>query len=52
MAIDNREQLATRIYFDRSFNCDSAKILPGEYDYTNKEMMIVTVLGFCVCLYS
>jgi chemotaxis protein CheD len=48
MAIDNREQLATRIYFDRSFNCDSAKILPGEYYFTNKDMMIVTVLGSCV----
>ena len=48
MSIDNREQLATRIYFDRSFNCDSAKILPGEYYFTHKDMMIVTVLGSCV----
>ena len=48
MSIDNREQLATRVYFDRSFNCDSAKILPGEYYFTHKDLMIVTVLGSCV----
>jgi chemotaxis protein CheD len=30
------------------FDCDAAKILPGEYYYTGKDMLIVTVLGSCV----
>ncbi len=42
------EQLATNLYYDRSFDCEAAKILPGEYYYTNKSMLIVTVLGSCV----
>lgn len=42
------EQLAKNIYYDRTFDCDAAKILPGEYFVTPKDMMIVTVLGSCV----
>jgi len=42
------EQLATNVYFDRTFDCEAAKILPGEYYFTRKEMLIVTVLGSCV----
>ncbi|MHB1334221.1 MAG: chemoreceptor glutamine deamidase CheD, partial [Sulfuriferula sp.] len=42
------EHFATNIYYDRTFDCDAAKILPGEYYYTGKEMLIVTVLGSCV----
>ncbi|WP_293775553.1 chemoreceptor glutamine deamidase CheD [uncultured Oxalicibacterium sp.] len=42
------EHFATNIYFDRQFDRDAAKILPGEYYYTNKDMLIVTVLGSCV----
>lgn len=42
------EQLATNLYYDRSFECEAAKILPGEYYYTKKPMLIVTVLGSCV----
>ena len=42
------EQLATNLYYDRSFECEAAKILPGEYYYTKKNMLIVTVLGSCV----
>lgn len=42
------EQLATNLYYDRSFDCEAAKILPGEYYFTNKPMLIVTVLGSCV----
>jgi chemotaxis protein CheD len=42
------EQLATNLYFDRAFECDAAKILPGEYYFTGKPMVIVTVLGSCV----
>jgi chemotaxis protein CheD len=48
MATDNREQFATNVYYDRTFDCDAAKILPGEYYYTGKDMLIVTVLGSCV----
>jgi chemotaxis protein CheD len=42
------EHFATNIYFDRTFDCDAAKILPGEYYFTPKDMLIVTVLGSCV----
>ncbi|MDB5777085.1 MAG: chemotaxis protein CheD [Herbaspirillum sp.] len=42
------EQFAQNVYFDRTFSCDAAKILPGEYYFTHKDMVIVTVLGSCV----
>jgi chemotaxis protein CheD len=42
------EHLATNLYFDRTFDCEAAKILPGEYYFSNKDMVIVTVLGSCV----
>lgn len=42
------EQLATNLYYDRTFDTEAAKILPGEYYFTNKPMLIVTVLGSCV----
>ncbi|HJW55560.1 MAG TPA: chemoreceptor glutamine deamidase CheD [Burkholderiaceae bacterium] len=42
------EQFATNVYYDRTFDRDAAKILPGEYYYTGKDMLIVTVLGSCV----
>jgi chemotaxis protein CheD len=42
------EQLATNLYYDRNFDTEAAKILPGEYYYTAKPMLIVTVLGSCV----
>ena len=48
MAIETNEQFATNVYYDRTFDCDAAKILPGEYYYTPKDMLIVTVLGSCV----
>ena len=35
-------------YFDRKFSCEAAKILPGEYFATDKDMLLVTVLGSCV----
>lgn len=38
----------TNIYFDRQFNTQAAKIFPGEYYVTQRNMMIVTVLGSCV----
>jgi chemotaxis protein CheD len=43
-----RDQFARNLYYDRSFDCDAAKILPGEFYCTIKDMMIVTVLGSCV----
>lgn len=43
-----QEDISTTLYFDRTFDCDAAKISPGEYYYTDKNMLIVTVLGSCV----
>jgi chemotaxis protein CheD len=48
MSAPVQEQLATNVYYDRTFDRDAAKILPGEYYFTAKDMMIVTVLGSCV----
>jgi len=48
MTPQGQEQFASNVYYDRSFDCDAAKILPGEYYFTHKDMMIVTVLGSCV----
>ena len=42
------EDFATNLYFDRNFECHAAKILPGEYFVTLKDMVLVTVLGSCV----
>jgi chemotaxis protein CheD len=41
-------------YFDHVNNCNTAKILPGEFYVTHKEEMITTVLGSCVsaCIYD
>ncbi len=36
------------VYYDRRFDIQAAKILPGEYYVTTQKMMIVTVLGSCV----
>jgi chemotaxis protein CheD len=44
----SNKQFATNVYYDRTFDCEAAKILPGEYYYTGKNMLIVTVLGSCV----
>ncbi len=42
------EILAPNLYFDRNFNTEAAKILPGEYYVTGRDMVLVTVLGSCV----
>ncbi|MFC5303352.1 chemoreceptor glutamine deamidase CheD [Azospira restricta] len=42
------EGFASNIYHDRNFDTAAAKILPGEYYVTGKEMVLVTVLGSCV----
>lgn len=36
------------LYYDRSFERDAAKILPGECYVTPLDMVLVTVLGSCV----
>ena len=42
------EVLAPNHYFDRNFNLEAAKIMPGEYYTTQRDMILVTVLGSCV----
>lgn len=42
------ENLATNHYYDRHFDAEAAKILPGEYFVSNQGMLLVTVLGSCV----
>ena len=42
------EHLAPNRYFDKNFNTDAVKILPGEYFATKNSTLIVTVLGSCV----
>jgi chemotaxis protein CheD len=36
------------IYYDRRFNIESVKILPGEFFVTSRDLALVTVLGSCV----
>jgi len=43
------EVLSPHLYFDREHNSEAAKILPGEYYATARNMVLVTVLGSCVC---
>jgi chemotaxis protein CheD len=43
------EALAPNLYFDREHDTEAAKILPGEYYATARDMALVTVLGSCVC---
>ncbi|QZA80641.1 chemoreceptor glutamine deamidase CheD [Deefgea piscis] len=42
------EVLAPTLYFDKNFDIEAAKILPGEYYVTGRDMLLVTVLGSCV----
>jgi len=42
------EILAPNHYFDKNFQIEAAKILPGEYYVTSRNMLLVTVLGSCV----
>ncbi len=48
MVTINDEQIATNFYFDKSFNSQAVKLLPGEYYVTDKDLLLVTVLGSCV----
>jgi len=42
------EHLANNRYFDRHFESEAVKVLPGEYFVTTTDMVLVTVLGSCV----
>lgn len=42
------EILAPNVYHDRTFDMEAAKLLPGEYYATGRDMLLVTVLGSCV----
>ena len=42
------EHLANNRYFDRHFESEAVKVLPGEYYVTTSNMVLVTVLGSCV----
>ena len=48
MAKIDKGQIATNFYFDRAFNREAVKLLPGEYYVTDKDKLLVTVLGSCV----
>jgi chemotaxis protein CheD len=41
-------------YYDKVNNCNTAKLLPGEFYVTTQQEMITTVLGSCVsaCVYD
>ncbi|HEX8964633.1 MAG TPA: chemoreceptor glutamine deamidase CheD [Rhodocyclaceae bacterium] len=42
------EHLAGNRYFDRQFEVEAVKVLPGEYYVTAADIVLVTVLGSCV----
>lgn len=42
------EVFSPTLYFDKNFNVDAVKILPGEYYVTGRNMVLVTTLGSCV----
>ncbi len=48
MTIDSAATRCANLYYDRNFGIQAAKILPGEYYATARDMLIVTVLGSCV----
>ena len=42
------KQVATRFYYDNDFKIQGVKLLPGEYYVTDKDKLLVTVLGSCI----
>ena len=48
MTDGSETNFSPNLYFDSSFDIDAAKILPGEYYVTRRDMVLVTVLGSCV----
>jgi chemotaxis protein CheD len=45
---NHEEVLSPNLYFDKNFEVEAVKILPGEYYVTTRDMALVTVLGSCV----
>lgn len=45
---DYAPHVSPTIYYDRTHDIEAAKILPGEYYVTQRNMVIVTVLGSCI----
>lgn len=50
MDFENNVHLAPNAYYDRHFDKEAVKILPGEYYVTKGDKLIVTVLGSCVAV--
>jgi chemotaxis protein CheD len=48
MADVSEPTFSPNLYFDSGFDIEAAKILPGEYYVTKRDMVLVTVLGSCV----
>ena len=48
MAVTIDEQIAKNLYFDKDFSSQAVRLLPGEYYVTDKDILLVTVLGSCV----
>ncbi|MEN9356206.1 MAG: hypothetical protein RL695_377, partial [Pseudomonadota bacterium] len=48
------DHLASNRYYDRNFEVEAVKLLPGEYFASTTDLALVTVLGSCVsaCLYD
>ncbi|MBV1777008.1 chemoreceptor glutamine deamidase CheD [Burkholderiaceae bacterium DAT-1] len=42
------EVLSPHRYYDKYFEIEAVKLLPGEYFATQRDMLLVTVLGSCV----
>jgi len=42
------EVLSPILYYDKNFDIDAVKILPGEYFVTTRDIALVTVLGSCI----
>ena len=47
-AADQGDHLAGNRYYDRTFEVEAVKLLPGEYFATTADLALVTVLGSCV----
>ena len=45
---DYAEVLSPNLYYDKQFEKNAVKLLPGEYFVTARDMLLVTVLGSCV----
>ncbi len=47
-AYANNDLTRPNVYFDSRFGLDAAKILPGQYYATQRNMLLVTVTGACI----